>query len=160
MSSNREIVERYAAAFRLAMGGGSYDELNALRHPDFVEDWPQSRERIRGGDNMRLIDENRPNKVADGAVERFVGTDDQFLFSPMMTVVHVAGTGDDFTIVARMKYAQGDEWYAVMLCTVKDRRIWRASSYFAPTYEAPSWRAGWVEPMDESTQSTVGLSDA
>ena len=150
MSSNREVVERYAASLGRAMQGASYDELNALRHPDFVEEWPQSQERIRGGDKMRLIDEHRPNKPASGSVEHFVGGEDRFALSPMMTVVHVAGTGDAYTIVWRAKYSEGDEWYVVMLCTLRDRRVWRASTYFAPCYEAPTWRSEWVEPMAEA----------
>jgi hypothetical protein len=72
------------------------------------------------------------------------------VLSPMMTVVHVAGTGDAYTIVWRAKYAEGDEWYVVMLCTLRDRSVWRASTYFAPCYEAPTWRSEWVEPMAEA----------
>lgn len=149
MSSNREVIERYAAILGEAMRGGSYDELNALRHSDYVEEWPQSGERIVGGDNMRLIDENRPNKPADGSVERLVGSEDQFLLSPMMTVVRVAGTGDVYTIVWQATYEEGDEWYVVMLCTLRDRKVWRASTYFAQCYEAPAWRSAWVETMAE-----------
>ena len=147
MSTNREVVERYAATLGRAMQGGSYDDLNVLRHHDFTEDWPQSGERIRGGANMQAIDEHRPNKPAGGGVERLVGTEDRFALSPMMTVIHIAGSGDQFTIVWRATYQEGDEWYVVMICTVRDARVWRATTYFAPRLEAPEWRAEWVESL-------------
>jgi hypothetical protein len=148
VSTNREIAERYAATLADAILGGPYDALDALRHPDFVEEWPQSGERIRGGTNMRAIDSHRANKPAEGSIAQFIGSEDRFALSPMMTVVHVAGTGDTYTIVWRATYQAGDNWYVVMLCTLRDRRVWRATTYFAPLYEAPEWRSEWVERME------------
>ncbi len=72
VSSNREVIERHAAALADAVLGGAYGPLDALRHPDFIEDWPQSREHIRGNANMRAIDEHRPNKPAAGSVEHLI----------------------------------------------------------------------------------------
>ena len=52
---NRTVVERYAAALP-----SDFATLASLRHPDFVEEWPQSGERIRGHANYQKIHENYP----------------------------------------------------------------------------------------------------
>ena len=52
---NRAVVERYAAALP-----SDFATLASLRHPDFVEEWPQSGERIRGHANYQKIHENYP----------------------------------------------------------------------------------------------------
>ena len=56
---NRAIVERYAAALP-----GDFAALSMLRHPDFVEEWPQSGERIRGHANYQAIHEHYPGGLA------------------------------------------------------------------------------------------------
>lgn len=149
MSSNREVIERYVAAMRAALFEGDYRSLDQLRHPDFIEDWPQTGERVRGTANMRAIDEHLPNRPASGSVERLVGSEDRFAITPAMTVHHIAGTGDAYTVVWRAIYQQGDAWYAIMLCTLRDRRIWRATTYFAPQLDAPAWRAAWTERISD-----------
>lgn len=146
MPTNQDVIERYVAAFMASEGRGS-DDLDALRHPDFIEDWPQSGERIRGAVSMRAIDEHRPNPPASGSVEQLVGSEDRFALSPAMTLVHIGGIGDKYTVVFRISYEQGDTWHMVMLCTLRDRHIWRAESYFAPRLDAPEWRAAWTEPI-------------
>jgi hypothetical protein len=149
MSTNREVIERYIAAMKAAVDG-DVAALDPLRHPDFVEDWPQSGERVRGRDNMRAIDEHRPNRPSSGVVEQMVGSEDRFALTPSMTVVHIAGTGDVYTIAVRATYEQGDEWWVVMICTLKDRRVWRATSYFCPPLPAPEWRAKWTERIPQA----------
>ncbi len=47
----------------------------------------------------------------------------------MMTLVDIAGTGDVYTIVWRANNHAGDSWCVVMLCTLRDRRVWRATTY-------------------------------
>jgi hypothetical protein len=155
MSTNREVIERYIAALGLATKTGDYAALDQFRHSDFIEDWPQSGERIRGTGNMRQIDEHRPNRPASGAVEHLIGSEDRFALTPLMTVVHIAGTGDVYTVAGHATYEQGDDWWFVMICTLKDRRVWRATTYFCPPLEAPAWRAAWTEPIADSGQPGV-----
>ena len=54
-TSNHQVVERYAEALPT-----DWDALSRLRHADFVEDWPQSGERIRGHASYRAIHESYP----------------------------------------------------------------------------------------------------
>jgi len=54
--SNREIVERYIRAIIEA----DFDTQDRLRHADYVSEWPQSRERVRGTANARAILDHYP----------------------------------------------------------------------------------------------------
>lgn len=53
---NRNTLERYFRAF----GRHDLDTIDALLHDDYVEEYPQSGERIRGKQNARTVAENYP----------------------------------------------------------------------------------------------------
>src|SRR5919198_2124815 len=73
-NTNREIVERYFAAYP-----SDWETMGELRHPDFVEDWPQSGERIVGHENYRAIHENYPGGTPGSEIDRIVGTEDRLV---------------------------------------------------------------------------------
>ncbi|MDQ3863270.1 MAG: hypothetical protein M3317_07200 [Actinomycetota bacterium] len=37
---------------------------------------------------------------------------------------------------------------AVLIIELKERKIWRDTRYYAEPFEAPKWRAQWVEQME------------
>jgi hypothetical protein len=45
-------------------------------------------------------------------------------------------------------YGGGQVSDIAMTLELKDGRIWRDRRYYAEPFEAPEWRAQWVEPMD------------
>jgi hypothetical protein len=87
MEDNRSVVERYVAALPADL-----DTLTSLQHPDFVEDWPQSGERIRGSDNFREIQEHYPDTTSE--TRRLVGTEDRWTLAPTFTPLRIVGAGD------------------------------------------------------------------
>jgi hypothetical protein len=142
MPTNREIVEAYSSALTKDL-----DQLDALRHPDFVEDWPQSGERVRGPANMRAIDEHYPGNLTQGAALRIVGSEDRWVMTPSYSALRIEGTGDVYTCVWRAVYPDGHVWHVVSIIQLKDQRVWRATTFFAEAFESPAWRAAWVERM-------------
>jgi hypothetical protein len=146
--TNREIVERY-----LAVLPGDQDTLRALRHEEFVEDWPQSGERIRGAENMAQIDAHYPGGMPTGGVERVVGSEDRWVMTPSFTLLHVSGTGDVYTALSRARYPDGSDWWIATFLEVRDAKIFRVTTLFAPRIEAPEWRAAWVEPIPAEGRS-------
>jgi hypothetical protein len=44
-------------------------------------------------------------------------------------------------------YADGSVWFMATLLELRDGKIFRETSYFAPSSEAPEWRRAWVEPL-------------
>lgn len=102
-----------------------------LRHDDFVAEMPQSRERIRGRDNMRALQRAFPPDR-----------------TPTFRVRRITGTGDVWTVEAIGNY--GDEvYFVVCVFEFRDGRIVRETRYYPQPFEAPEWRAQWVERMDD-----------
>lgn len=96
------------------------------RHPDYVMEMPQSGERIRGRDQMRAMQEAFPTPPK-GILRRIVGSGDVWV---------AEGTND---------YGDGDLWSWVMVIEFEDGKILRDTRYYGKSFEAPAWRAEWVE---------------
>jgi hypothetical protein len=143
--SNREIVERYLAAVP-----GDQETLRALRHEQYIEDWPQSGERIIGAERMAQIHADYPGGLPTGGVERVVGSEDRWVMTPTYTLLRVSGTGDVYTALLRARYADGSDWWIASFLEVRDAKIFRVTTLFAPKMDAPAWRAQWVEPIPEA----------
>jgi ketosteroid isomerase-like protein len=141
-TSNRDVVERYAAALP-----ADYDALDGLRHADFVEEWPQSGERIRGHAKYRAIHESYPGGQPSASGRKVRGSEDKWVITPSYTPLRIVGTGDTYLIEARIHYAEGDSAHFVGIVELRDGKIVRQTSYFAMPFEAPAWRAAHVERM-------------
>jgi hypothetical protein len=46
-------------------------------------------------------------------------------------------------------YGGGQVHAVAMILELKDGKIWRDRRYYAEPFEAPKWRAQWVERMEE-----------
>src|SRR6267143_4382013 len=139
---NRSIVERYAKALP-----SDFATLESLRHPDFVEDWPQSGERIRGHANYQAIHENYPGGLPDLKPRRIIGSEDRWVVTPSFTPLRIVGTGDIYVINSAGAYAGGDRVQAVAIVELRDGKVAKQTTFFAPGFEAPAWRSKWVERM-------------
>ena len=144
-SATRDVIARYVQAVH----DQDLDTIGTLQHPDFIEDWPQSRERIRGRANFRNLMEHYPGGLegmeADVSMDRVVGGEDRWMVAPTFTMVRVSGADDIHTAIVKLRYPGGDEWFMVALIEVKDELVYRATTFFAPMYESPEWRREWVE---------------
>jgi len=139
MADNRTIVEQYL----LAMSKNDIEAQERLLSDDFVEEYPQSGERIRGKDNRRGIIENYP-----GGTPREASASDSEAWAPAIT-----GAGDRFTVVGQIKYPNGETWHAISLIEIRDGKINKLTSYFAAPFEAPAWRAPYVEKAAAGAQA-------
>jgi ketosteroid isomerase-like protein len=122
---NRQTVERLLKAVNTK----DYGAIEEVATTDFVQEWPQSGERIRGAANARAINENYP-------AEQF----------PTLELKRVL-VGEDFGVgEAKLDYA-GKIYYGVTIFELKDGKVVRETDYFAEPFEAPEWRSKWVEKM-------------
>jgi len=139
--SNREVIERYARAHV----DHDYDMMDQLRHADYVGEYPQSGERIRGTANVRAIMENYPSrpKVATRAV---IGTENQWVSTPLGTVLKIMGTGDVYTVLSTLTYP-GDPrpWHLAIVIELRDGKVVKETTIFGAAFDPPEWRARWVE---------------
>jgi hypothetical protein len=123
----------------------NYDAMSRLRTDDFTEDWPQSGERIRGDANYRAIHEKYPGGLPSPHVEAVSGTPETWSVTPAFTLVHLTGSGNNFTVEGSLTYPDGTSFRMVAVIEVAGGKIRSQRTYFAPTFEAPAWRAEWVE---------------
>jgi len=141
-NNNRRIVERYMSAFP-----SNFDVLAELRHPDYIEDWPQSGERIRGHDNYVKIHHGYPGGLPTAETRSIRGSEDRWMMSPSFTLVRINGTGDTYTVEGSLAYPDGGLTHLVAILELRDGRVIKVTHYFADPFEAPSWRADWVESI-------------
>ena len=110
----------------------SPEEEYELRHEDYVMEMPQSGERIRGRQNMRAFQEAFPSNANPPSIRirRVLVRDGLWV---------AEGVND---------YGDGKVFDVVAVFELKDGKIWRDTRYYAEPFEAPEWRAQWVERME------------
>jgi len=139
MADNRTIVEQYLSA----MAANDVEKQEQLLSDDFVERYPQSGEVIRGKENRRAIIENYP-----GGTPREANESAQAPWTP-----EIIGAGDRFAVTGQITYPNGETWHAISLIEVRDGKIAKITDYFGAPFEAPAWRAPYVEKGTTATPS-------
>jgi hypothetical protein len=141
--TNRQIAERYLKALPM-----DFETLEALRDPGYVEDWPQSKERIRGHAAYREIHERYPAGKPQLAPERVSGSEDRWVSTPMYTALRVSGSGDIYTLEALATYPDGTTSHFVSIVELRDQKVFKQTTYFADPFDPPEWRADLVGTVD------------
>jgi hypothetical protein len=122
-----------AAEFERVMRNGDFGEISRLTREwsadDFVQEWPQSGERLTRAAAIR-IDENYPEMS---------GTNPAFTYKRML------GGGDVFVVEGTIDYGDGVPVSYVGIGELRDGKITRMTEYFANPFEAPEWRKPFVE---------------
>ncbi|MBA3779464.1 MAG: nuclear transport factor 2 family protein [Chloroflexi bacterium] len=149
-ASVADMYERYMEAANKR----DYEAVAQFLTDDYVEEYPQSGERVRGFANVQAILENYPGGgVKPGnlymGTARLVGEGDRWVMTPTFAVLRVTGAGDFHTAVVRARYPDETDWYIISIIELRDMKIRKSTVFFAPVYEAPEWRAQWVEPMEK-----------
>jgi hypothetical protein len=146
----REVIEAYVDA----MARADWALLRSILADDYVEDYPQSGERVRGREHAVAVrSHGRPEPPHDGApalsrTELVVGGEERWALAPNFTAIRTTSGGDTITSLVRAMYQDG-EWYVVFIGTVEDGQIHHATMVFGPLFEAPEWRKPLVEPLPE-----------
>lgn len=121
--------EGFERMMGLAGEGLSAEREHALRSPDYVMEMPQSGERIRGRDAMRRMQEQYP--VPGG---------------PAISLRAVTGAGRLWVVEAVSDYGDGTPWFVVVLVELTDDGlIDHETRYYTEGFDAPAWRAPFVE---------------
>lgn len=120
---NRLVVERFWAS----MDENDFRAAGELLHDEYVLEWPQSGERIRGRENFVAVNENFP------AAGRWCITVHRVVADAELVVSDVTVTDGQHT----------DR--AVTFSQLRDGKIAHQIEYWPDPYEPPEWRARWVE---------------
>ena len=121
---NRDALERFRQSF---FERQDIDAMADLLHDDFVEEFPQSGERIRGKDNWRELYNSYPAL-------------------PTLIDYKYSLSGDLAVVEMVLEY-EGNRMNVCEIIDLQDGKFKRDRAYFAEPFEAPEWRAQWVERM-------------
>ena len=120
---------RIAESMWRALDAGDWAAAGDLMHEDYVQEWPQSGERIVGRDNAIAINQNFPGGL------------------PRMDIKRVLGDGELGTLEVELTYADGSRYLGVSVLEFRDGKVAKETDYFAQGFPAPEWRAQWVDRM-------------
>jgi ketosteroid isomerase-like protein len=113
--------------FWAAMQTNDFARAGEWLHDDYTLDWPQSGERIRGRANFVAVNENYP---AHGRWE--------------FTIHRILAEGE--YVVSDVEVTDGViRGRVITFSTVRDGRILHQTEFWPDPFEAPDWRAQWVE---------------
>jgi hypothetical protein len=112
----------------------SAEEDYMMRHQDYAMEIPQSGERIRGREEMR----------------KFQAAEFQAAYPnpPTMQLRRVLVRDGLWVIEWVNDYGGGRVYNVVAIIELRDGKIFRETRYYAEPFEAPEWRARWVERME------------
>jgi hypothetical protein len=127
---NGETTAAVVRRFWALMDAAEFAGAAELLADDYVCDWPQSRERIRGRASFVAVNVHYPGRWHI-AVRRLVASGHEAASEVIMT------------------NQDGATARAVSFFTVHDGRIERETDYWPEPYAAPEWRAQWVETLAE-----------
>lgn len=126
----RVTVEALAHRYVQAYIDNDWNALYDLRTEDYVQEYPQSGERIQGRDNNRKVDQNYPGG------------------QPAMTTRRIVDKGDLWIIELELRYPGSDAlWFACDIAELRDGKVAKESVYWSESFEAPDWRKEWVETI-------------
>ena len=121
--NNKQVIE----AFWATMQTNDFKAAGEFLHDEYLLEWPQSGERIRGRANFIAVNENYP---AHGRWEFIVH---RILAEGQEVVSDVEVT--DGVIRGR----------AITFSTIRDGKIMHQIEFWPDPFEPPEWRAEWVE---------------
>ena len=126
-SRDREIraaLDQHWAASDL----NDFETEHRIYREDAILDYPQSGERTRGRRNIQNQRASQPSK------KRF-------------TVQRIIGGGDLWVTEFILTYDDKPS-YTVSIMEFVGDKVARETQYFADPFQAPAWRAQWVERID------------
>jgi ketosteroid isomerase-like protein len=124
---NEETNHQLVVELWQRMGRFDFAGAGELLHDDYVCEWPQSNERIRGRDNFVALNSNYPG--------RWAAEVKQVIVEGNRAASEVALTWEGQTVVV------------VSFYEMRNGTIYNEVDYWPESYAAPDWRARWVELM-------------
>lgn len=140
-----------------ALNDRNWDEWESLLTDDYVEEYPQSGEVIRGRKNARAALENYPGGLPkdglDVSTRRVAATEASWVRTPTFTFVRVEGTGNVGTAAFKARYADGSVWWVITIYELRGDKIAKSTAFYAPLFEPPEWRKRYTERPEQNTKS-------
>jgi hypothetical protein len=121
--------EQIEAALRQHWDASAAGNQN-LEHEIYDEraicDYPQSGERIHGKQNLQNLRSHHPGKPAGFSIRRLFGSGNLWV--------------TEYTILY-----EGRPFHTISIMEFENGKVIHETQYFTEPFEAPAWRAQWVE---------------
>jgi hypothetical protein len=135
MGDNMEMAAKFEEVLKTGDFGRLTELVQEYATEDFAQEWPQSGERLTKDASLRL---------SEAYAERSG-------VSPKFTYKRMIGGGDVFVVEGTIDYGDGVPVSYVGVGEVRDGKVAKMTEYFANPFEAPAWRADFVERMEPTT---------
>ena len=122
----RTALDRHWAA----SATGDIEAEHEIYHDDVLVEYPQSGERIRGRHNIQALRGHHPAKLS-------------------FTIQRILGSGDLWITEYVLSYNE-QPTQTVSIMEFRDGKVAHETQYFADPFEAPAWRAQWVEHQEKT----------
>lgn len=132
MQDNTETNKKVIKHLITCINDQKIEVMDELFHEDAVMDWPQSGEKVVGGDNRRAIYKSFPKL-------------------PKITPRRIVGARDLVVAEATLDYGDNTVYETVFIFEFRDGKIAKETAYWSEPFEAPAWRAKWVERSKGNT---------
>ena len=109
-----------------ASAAGDLVAEHEIYYDDAVCEYPQSGEVIHGRQNLQALRSHHPGRPSGFAVRRIVGEGNLWVTEYVITY-------------------EGQRAYTVSIMEFRDGKVSHETQYFADPFDAPAWRAQWVE---------------
>jgi hypothetical protein len=119
-----------------ASAAGNLDAEHDIYQENAICEYPQSGERILGRENLKNLRGHHPGRPSGFAVRR------------------ITGSGDLWVTEYVIEY-KGKAAYTVSIMEFENGKCRRETQYFADPFDAPSWRAQWVEQVAHPTETAA-----
>ena len=132
MGDRQEMIQAVETALQAGDLTSMTELLRDYSTDDFVEEWPQSGERLTKAASLKMAEH----------YGEMSGT------NPKMTYKRMLGGGDVFVVEGTIDYGDGIPVSYVGIGETRDGKVAKMTEYFANPFEAPAWRADFVERME------------
>ena len=120
--NGKQIVKHFWAA----MQTNDFKAAGEFLHDNYILEWPQSGERIRGGANFVVINEHYPTHGRwECTVHRIIAEDDQVISDVGVTDGAITGQ-------------------AITFSRIRAGKILQQTEFWLEPFEPAAWRADWV----------------
>jgi hypothetical protein len=128
----RAALEQHWSASAAGDLGAEHD----IYEENAVCEYPQSGERICGRENLKNLRGHHPGRPAGFTVRR------------------ISGSGNLWVTEYMINY-EGKPVYTVSIMEFEKGKCRRETQYFSDPFDAPSWRAQWVEQVGHALQAAA-----
>ena len=135
MAINEQQIRAALEQHWSASAAGDLAAEHEIYQENAICEYPQSGEQIHGRENLKNLRGHHPGRPSG------------------FTVLRISGSGNLWVTEYLINY-EGKPVYTVSIMEFENEKCRRETQYFCDPFDAPSWRAQWVEQVGHLVEVT------